>query len=50
MMAKQRVALEILSYHATAPDEETNKLKVSFQVQKAKANIARFPTKTVPDG
>ena len=28
MMAKQTVALEVLSYHATAPVEETQKLKV----------------------
>lgn len=27
-MAKQRVTLEVLSYHATAPAEEANKLKV----------------------
>ena len=27
-MAKQRVTLEVLSYHATAPAEDANKLKV----------------------
>lgn len=27
-MAKQRVTLEVLSYHATAPAEEATKLKV----------------------
>ena len=31
--ANQRVALETLSYHATAPVEEANKLKVSWQPQ-----------------
>ena len=29
-MAKQRVTLEVLSYHATAPAEEALKLKVSL--------------------
>ncbi len=29
-MAKQRVTLEVLSYHATAPVEEALKLKVSL--------------------
>lgn len=27
-MAKQKVALECLSYHATAPQEETDKITV----------------------
>ena len=30
LMAKQSVALEVLSYHASAPQEETDKLKVSM--------------------
>lgn len=29
LMAKQQVALEVLSYHATAQKEEVEKLKVS---------------------
>ena len=29
-MAKQRVTLEVLSYHATAPVEDASKLKVIF--------------------
>ena len=28
-MAKQKVAIECLSYHATAPQEETDKIKVN---------------------
>lgn len=28
LMAKQKVALECLSYHATAPQDQTNKLAV----------------------
>ncbi len=30
LMAKQTVALEVLSYHATAQEEETNKLTVNL--------------------
>lgn len=30
-MAKQRVTLEVLSYHATAPAEDATKLKVSIE-------------------
>ena len=30
--AKQQVALECLSYHATAPDSDVNRLKVSVHV------------------
>lgn len=29
-MAKQRVTLEVLSYHATAPAEDATKLKVNI--------------------
>ena len=29
LMAKQSVALEVLSYHASAPQEETDRIKVS---------------------
>ena len=29
LMAKQKVAIECLSYHATAPQEETDKIKVN---------------------
>lgn len=32
-MAKQKVTLEVLSYHATAPKEEALKLRVGFKNQ-----------------
>lgn len=41
-MAKQRVTLEVLSYHATAPAEEANKLKVQVLSARFKLPNPRF--------
>lgn len=41
--AKQRVALEVLSYHVSAPSDDTNKLKVWGKLYMAN-NIFVLPT------
>ncbi|XP_064631077.1 cGMP-specific 3',5'-cyclic phosphodiesterase-like isoform X2 [Lineus longissimus] len=48
LMAKQRVALEVLSYHATAPKEEVDKL-IAAEIPAAEAfNLYSFTFNDIP--
>ena len=49
LMAKQKVALDCLSYHAAANDDDTNKLAtadipkaVEFKLDRSDVNLNRF--------